>query len=228
MNKKKGKKSKLLLCYGMLGLAPFTLISCTSPVNFDYPVPSPTTQGALIGVAGGAAIGSLASGSGAGTIVGGVVGGAIGSAIGNSIERHQSLENQLTSHRVQLIVVGDKYKIIIPTDDYFFKDSPRLNPHYYPILNKVAQYMRGIPKTSVKVSAFSDSCGDQARNLALTREQARAMASYLWRQGIDTRMLYSAGYGANFPVSHNQIAEGRAQNRRIEITFWRIAPDDEF
>lgn len=206
----------------------FLLAGCTSPVNLDYPVPSPTTQGALIGVASGAAIGSIASGSGAGTWVGGVVGGAIGSAIGNSIEYHQRLENQLASHRIQLIVVGELYKIVIPIDDYYYANSPRLNAHYYPVLDKVAKYMRDIPKTSVKVSAFSDNTEPDARSLALTREQARNMANYLWKQGLDARIIYSAGYGANFPVAHNQLMEGREQNRRIEITFWRIVPSDEF
>lgn len=203
------------------------LLSGCSAFNFDYPMPSPKTQGAIIGAASGAAIGTLASGSGAGTVIGGVVGGALGSAVGDNIGRHQTIQDQLVSHRINLIEVGDEIKIVIPVDDYYFSNSPRLNPHYYCVLCNVARYMRGIPKASVKVSAYTDNTESEERSLALTRAQARAMANYLWQQGIDARMIYPAGYGSNFPVAHNQLPKGRAQNRRIEITFWRISPDDD-
>ncbi len=181
-----------------------------------------------MGLAGGAAIGSIASGNGAGTLVGGVVGGVIGGVIGDSIQRHQTLQQQLAMHDVHVIEVGDKVKIVIPVDNYYVQSSPRLNAHYYPVLNKVAEFMRSIPKESVKVSVFTDNVGCEDRNLALTRGQARAMAAYLWREGIDARFIYSAGYGSHCPIAYNQLWYGRAQNRRVEITFWRIAAEGEF
>lgn len=200
---------------------------CSNDVNLSYPTPSPMTQGALIGTAGGAAIGGIASGSGVGTVMGGVVGGMIGAAVGDSIERCQTLRDQLVAQGIQIIQVGDEVKIILPVDNYFHQNSPQLNSHYYSVLNKLAKFIRAFPKDSVKVSAYSDSADCENRSLALTRSQARAMASYLWRQGIDARMIYSAGYGPHFPVAHNQTTQGRSQNRRIEITFWRISPDDD-
>lgn len=204
------------------------LAGCNPRFNFDYPAPSAKAQGAIIGAASGAAIGTLASGSGAGTIIGGVVGGAIGTAVGDNVGRHQSVPDQLLAHRIQIIQVGDEIKIIVPVDDYFITDSPCINPHYYPVLNNLALYLRGIPKASVKVSGYTDNTASEERSLALSRGQARSMADYLWRQDIDVRLIYPVGYGANFPVAHNQRMEGRAQNRRIEITFWRISHDDEF
>ena len=206
----------LILCVFLAG--------CCS-LNAKYPKPGPVAQGAVIGAASGAVIGSIATGTGPGTVVGGVVGGMLGSVVGDSIARHKNVQEDIKAHDIQLIEVGDSIKIVIPSDGYYFSNSPRLNPHYYAVLDKVAEFMRDIPKASVKVSAFTDNKECEARSLALTRERARSMASYLWKQGIDTRLIYPAGFGANYPIAHNQTIGGRAENRRVEISFRRITPD---
>lgn len=209
----------VLLLFGMLS-------GCST--NIDYPKPTPRTQGALIGVAGGATIGAIASGNAAGTVVGGVLGCAIGSAIGDTIQRHQTLPEQLQAQHIQIIEVGDTVKVVIPTDDYFIGNSPKINPNYYPVLNKVATYIRPIPKESIRVAGFTDNSECQMRALGLSRDRARALAAYLWSQNLDARLIYPVGYGANEPIACNTLESGRAKNRRMEITFWRITHDDEF
>ena len=206
----------------------FFLSACTgSNMNLNYPMPSPTAQGAAIGVVGGAALGSL-SNPATGTLIGGAMGGALGAVVGNKVERAQSLEGQLASQGIQVVMVGDEIRIIVPTDNYFYKNSSHLNSNYYPVLDKLVLFIRGIPKTCVRVAGYSDDTICQTRALALTREQAAAVANYLWRRGIAARMIYPEGCGRDSPVSHNQTSEGRAQNRRIEITFCRISHDDDF
>lgn len=202
------------------------LSACAS--TLDYPNPSARTQGAIIGVAGGATLGAIASGNAAGTVVGGVLGGAIGSAIGDTIQRHQTLADQLRAQNIRIIEVGDKIKIVIPSDDFFIGNSPKINPNYYPILDKVACYLKPIPKDAIRVAGYTDNAECQMRALALTRDRARVLAAYLWEQNIDARLIYPEGYGQNDPIACNSLEKGRAQNRRMEITFWKITPDDEF
>ena len=219
---------RLIIRMGSIYFLSCLIVSCSSNTNLSYPLPSATAQGAMIGAAGGAAIGSLAPATGPSVILGGAVaGGALGAAIGNSIQRYQTLQTQMAMHGIQVIEIGDTVKIVIPVDGFYLKNSPQLNPHYTYILDKVAQFIRPIAKSSIKVSGYTDNSESEVRSLALTRQQARSMTTYLWHQGVDARMMYSAGYGSNCPIAHNQLSYGRAQNRRIEISFWRITSDDD-
>ena len=197
------------------------LTSCYSNMNFNYPAPSPTAEGMVIGAVSGAAIGAISTTSGA-IPAGVVVGGVLGAAIGHEFERHATLAQKLRRQGIQVILIGDKIDVILPADKVFYPYSAHMNSNFYPILDQVAEYIRQYTKTLVKVSAHTDNTACCERALSLTREQAQAVASYLWEQDIDARLIYSVGYGCNCPIAFNQVEKGRATNRRIEIQFWRI------
>ena len=71
----------------------------------------------------------------------------------------------------------------------------------------------------VQVTGFADTSGKTAKNRALSERRANAVIQYLvLRHGMDLRRLVQPfGYGENQPVASNKTAQGRAQNRRVEI-----------
>jgi OmpA-OmpF porin, OOP family len=69
----------------------------------------------------------------------------------------------------------------------------------------------------VDVNGYSDAIGSFGYNQRLSQRRADAVAEYLIGKGIDSGRLVTHGYGkANF-VASNATAEGRAQNRRVEL-----------
>jgi len=81
------------------------------------------------------------------------------------------------------------------------------------------------PGTGLHVAGHSDASGQARRNLALSKQRARTVASYMIDKGIDAGRLVAIGYGDTKPVAPNDTQENRAKNRRIEVAITaRAAP----
>jgi len=83
-------------------------------------------------------------------------------------------------------------------------------------LNQVADALvaKGHP---VVVEGYTDSRGSQTTNLALSQRRAESVRSYLVSRGVPEGTISAQGMGADRPVAENTSAEGRANNRRVEI-----------
>lgn len=77
---------------------------------------------------------------------------------------------------------------------------------------------KAIPKRgAVRIVGYSDSQGDDAANLALSRQRAEAVKASLQAAGVGASRLAASGKGEADPVADNATAAGRARNRRVEI-----------
>ncbi|MEO0492662.1 MAG: OmpA family protein [Actinomycetota bacterium] len=85
-------------------------------------------------------------------------------------------------------------------------------------LDKVVDAMTRHPLPVVEVVGHTDSTGDPDANRALSGARAQAVVDYLISQGIDAARLQSRGAGADEPIADNTTDDGRAQNRRVELT----------
>ena len=85
-------------------------------------------------------------------------------------------------------------------------------------LDKVAEALKsqGEDKTIV-VEGHTDSQGKDSYNQDLSRRRAEAVRSYLVSRGIPDDMITAVGKGELEPIADNKTAEGRANNRRVEI-----------
>ena len=84
-------------------------------------------------------------------------------------------------------------------------------------LDEIAAIMQQYPNTRFVVEGHTDSSGDDAYNMDLSRKRAAAVVNYLVGKGINRSMLSSVGYGETQPIASNSTAEGRAQNRRVVV-----------
>lgn len=80
----------------------------------------------------------------------------------------------------------------------------------------IACSKRGQP-VSLEVAGYSDNVGDKAANLALSKQRAFAVRTYLASQGVSLGRLAAQGYGDANPVDSNDTESGRFHNRRIEF-----------
>ena len=69
------------------------------------------------------------------------------------------------------------------------------------------------------MSGYTDNSGDAASNLELSKRRAEAVKAYLIEKGVSENRLTAKGFGINNPRADNTTKEGRAQNRRVELTI---------
>jgi len=98
-------------------------------------------------------------------------------------------------------------------------DKATLKPIAKAALNRFIDRTRGLPVGTVEVKGYTDSIGPAAYNLGLSRRRAHTVVGYLRTHGLRAQHYDARGYGKAHPVASNATAEGRAQNRRVEITL---------
>lgn len=84
-------------------------------------------------------------------------------------------------------------------------------------LADVGQTLIENPEVVIEVSGHTDNRGSKKLNQRLSEERAAAVVDYLLSLGVGKNQLKSVGYGPDKPTATNRTAEGRAENRRIEM-----------
>lgn len=86
-------------------------------------------------------------------------------------------------------------------------------------LDEVSRVLRDYTDTRVNVAGHTDSTGNADYNQRLCERRARSVSHYLNQKGVSASRLEVRGYGETQPVASNDNEQGRAQNRRVEITL---------
>lgn len=88
-------------------------------------------------------------------------------------------------------------------------------------LSQVAQALRDQGVRHLRVEGYTDSRGSPSTNQQLSLRRAEAVRDFLIAHGVAAEQIEADGYGADRPIADNSSAEGRANNRRVEIV---VAP----
>jgi intracellular multiplication protein IcmN len=120
---------------------------------------------------------------------------------------------------IRVISLGQDYMISIPSAAIFPDESPQLRWDSYSLLNAMACYLKEFRKVAINITAYSNKCGSEKRDRALTLARARAVGDYLWSQGIDSRFIFTEGLGSDKPIMFYSKKGDRSLNSRIEISF---------
>jgi outer membrane protein OmpA-like peptidoglycan-associated protein len=189
--------------------------TATSP---DY---QKTRTGAGIGAAAGAVIGLLTRGDKfQNALIGAAIGGVAGGAIGNYQDRQEAkLRASMAGTGVAVVRNGNNITLAMPGNITFATNSADLNASFYPILDQVSGTLVQYDQTMVEVAGHTDSTGGAAYNQALSERRAQSVVAYLTSRGVRQARLIVVGDGENHPVASNATPEGRAQNRRVELTI---------
>jgi len=100
----------------------------------------------------------------------------------------------------------------------FAVGSAQITPNNFQLLTRLQRSMREFPNAPIVVTGHTDSQGNEAVNQGLSERRAQAVMEYLVANTNWSKDIISAvGFGASQPVATNETAEGRAQNRRIDV-----------
>jgi outer membrane protein OmpA-like peptidoglycan-associated protein len=210
----------------MLSLLVVLMTSCKAIDNANN-----KQKGAAIGAAGGAILGAIIGnnvgkgGNGElGAIIGGVVGGGAGVLIGNKMDKQaKQIQEEIPGATVERVEDG----IVLTFDDqsgvYFDTAKFNINPKSQETLDKLAGVFTEYNDTKILVVGHTDSQGNDASNMTLSKNRAEAVTKYLTGKGLSPSRFTTRWYGEEQPKADNATAEGRAKNRRVNIA---IVPDE--
>jgi outer membrane protein OmpA-like peptidoglycan-associated protein len=181
---------------------------------------SNATKGAAIGAASGAVIGAIAGGDRKSAAIGAGIGLLAGAGVGHYMDQQEAkLRAQLAGTGVSVTRQGDNIILNMPGNITFPTNQSAINANFYPVLDSVALVLEEFDKTLVDVVGHTDSTGNDAINQPLSEDRAASVGAYLQSHGVIPQRLATAGVGSRYPVASNDTAEGRALNRRVEITL---------
>lgn len=200
------------------------LTGCASQNPYEQSAPSSNRTatyggiGALAGAAAGALINHDNRGKGA--LIGAAVAGAAAAGYGYYADRQEAeLRRSMEGTGVEVQRQGDVIQLVMPGNITFATDSAQIASSFYAPLNNLAGSFRQYEQNSIEVVGHTDSTGAHAYNMGLSQRRAQSVADYLLVQGVDAGRLSTRGVGPDQPVASNATAEGRAQNRRVEVTL---------
>lgn len=123
-----------------------------------------------------------------------------------------------TARGVQVDIAGCEIKQEIRLPGVTFEtNSDRLLPGAEQVLSDAAATLKKNPSISVEVAGHTDSDGAAAYNESLSERRAKTVRDFLESAGVDADRMTVRGYGETRPVSGNDTAAGKAQNRRVVL-----------
>lgn len=212
------KRTSALCIVGAL-----TLSACATPENFDPNAPDQnrTQQGALAGAAVGAIAGLASTDEGdkaKGAIIGAALGAGAGALVGQRLDQQEAdLRAALGNDQVRIQNTGEELIVTLPQDILFAVDSADLRPDLRRDLGALASNLQAYPDTTVDIIGHTDNTGEAGYNQDLSQRRAQSVSNVLVNNGVAPARLRAFGRGENEPVADNLTAEGRAQNRRVDI-----------
>ncbi len=109
-----------------------------------------------------------------------------------------------------------KKKIVLRGVNFDFNKSD-IRADARPILDEAVSTLKEYKDITLSVDGYTDGIGTEAYNQKLSERRARAVADYLAKGGIAASRMTVKGFGKSNPVATNDTAEGRAENRRVEL-----------
>jgi OOP family OmpA-OmpF porin len=97
-------------------------------------------------------------------------------------------------------------------------NSAEVKSEAYPMLNNAILILKKNPNLKVEIDGHTDNVGSAAYNKTLSLKRAEAIKAFFVSRGIDPKRLSTKGFGFTKPAASNKTKEGRAKNRRVELT----------
>jgi OOP family OmpA-OmpF porin len=100
----------------------------------------------------------------------------------------------------------------------FDVNSAKIKAESYKTLQEIGQLLQDDPTLRLSIEGHTDSDGTDEHNLTLSQDRANSVRDYLVSiNKIDTSRLEAKGWGESKPIDTNDTAEGKANNRRVEL-----------
>ncbi len=188
---------------------------------------SNATKGGAIGAGIGALIGYVSARDKSSRdrrkaiLVGAGVGGVTGAGVGVYMDKQENeLRKKLEGTGVSVTRNGDEVVLNMPGNITFATGKSTLQPNFSEVLDSVVIVLNEFNQTLIEVAGHTDSVGSTESNQKLSYYRATSVGNYLIDNGnIPFDRVMTVGRGEGRPIADNKTEEGRAKNRRVELTL---------
>jgi len=141
--------------------------------------------------------------------------------------QNATLQQELAADRAHIGRLQDAIKYTVNSDLVFQSGSWQMSPEGQEMIAKLAPKLAPFQQTKIVVNGYTDNApvGPALQrqgitsNEVLSQKRAEAVMEYLISQGVRPDMIAARGFGEADPIASNTTAQGRAQNRRVEVTL---------
>ncbi|OLQ91921.1 hypothetical protein BIY22_16830 [Vibrio panuliri] len=138
---------------------------------------------------------------------------------GASEEPEQVVEEEvMVEEVVETVVMTKTFEATLLDTETFALNSSKLKPESAAKLDELVQLLNDYPQAQVEIVGHTDSSGAAEYNQQLSEKRAQSVAAVLTERGVDASRITVSGEGEANPIASNETREGRAQNRRVDIT----------
>jgi len=138
-----------------------------------------------------------------------------------------SLQTQVADNEAQISRLQGAIKYTVNSDLLFASGSWQMSPRGQQLIARLAQKLAPLQQNKIDVNGYTDNQPigmalqqqGVTSNQILSQKRAEAVMQYLISQGVKPDFVSAHGYGSADPIAANDTAQGRAQNRRVELTL---------
>ncbi len=189
---------------------------------------SNTAKGTAIGAGGGAVVGAIigkiAGNTAIGAVIGGTVGATTGAIIGKKMDKAKKEAEAVKNAQVETITDANGLEAVKVTFDsgiLFATNKADLNATSKASLTQFADVLKENRDMDIAIIGHTDNTGSDAINNPLSKNRAQSVSKFLKSQGVASAQIKTIdGQGSTNPVADNSTAEGRKQNRRVEVYMY--------
>ena len=189
---------------------------------------SNTAKGTAIGAGGGAVVGAIigkiAGNTASGAVIGGTVGATTGAIIGKKMDKAKKEAEAVKNAQVETITDANGLEAVKVTFDsgiLFATNKADLNATSKASLTQFAEVLKENRDMDIAIIGHTDNTGSDAINNPLSKNRAQSVSKFLKSQGVASAQIKTIdGQGSTNPVADNSTAEGRKQNRRVEVYMY--------
>ena len=109
--------------------------------------------------------------------------------------------------------------MLIIRDLQFVANKAELLPDEKNRLDQIATLLKKVPKNQILIEGHTARVGDESDEMQLSLDRAHTIVNEMAKRGVNTGNFITKGSGGTKPVADNETPEGRARNRRVEITI---------
>lgn len=140
---------------------------------------------------------------------------------------NQRLSGEIGAQQVHITRLQGAIKVAVNSDLLFPSGGWQMPPAAAQTISEMAPILAPFQQTTIIVTGYTDTVpvGRDLRaqgidnNQQLSLKRAQTVASFLVSQGVNPNLVQTRGLGAAAPVAPNDTPQGRAQNRRVELTL---------
>ena len=145
----------------------------------------------------------------------------------NLQSQNRQLQQQLATSQQEVTRLQGAIKYTVNSDLLFAPGSWQMRPQGQQVIANLAKKLAPTQQNHLMVSGYTDNApiGEALRragvtsNQELSQKRADAVMQYLISQGVKPDLVSAQGFGDASPVAANDTAQGRAQNRRVELSL---------